>query len=366
MVLECPGLQIAILFCRPAGLLPLNCYFMNRSSLVCIAAITSVAFVYFSFFFATANRDVETSTAVHEAWASASLQAPVLNQNFPDPAVLSVDGSFYAFATNGFGQNVQVAHSTDLVEWFILPDALPELGPWAQPMRGQVWAPEAIEIGGRYLLYYTARDRGTNRQCIGVASSAAPEGPYRDTAGQPLVCPYGFQRAIDPHPYLDGSQLYLYYSGVCCAEPNGIFVQKLSPDGLATLSEPSLLIWVDAAWEGDIAEAPTMIKRQGTYYLFYSANDYRNQTYAVGYAICKSATGPCTKAEENPVLATGSNASRALGPGHQSIAKVGDDYWMFFHGWSGVVGYREGGSRVMWLQPLSWRAGKPAVGWPAD
>jgi beta-xylosidase len=339
---------------------------MSRSSLACIVAITSVAFVFFSFFFATPDHNVETSTAVHEAWASARLQAPVLDLNFPDPAVLNVDGTFYAFATNGAGQNVQAARSTDLVEWATLPDALPELGPWVQPMRGQVWAPEAIEIGGSYLMYYTARDRATNRQCIGVASSPAPEGPYRDTAGQPLVCPDGFQRAIDPHPYVDGRDLYLYYSGVCCAGPNGIFIQKLSADGLATSGEPSLLLGVNAAWEGDIAEAPTIVKRQGTYYLFYSGNDWRNHAYAVGYAICKSAIGPCTKAEENPVLATGSNDSRALGPGHQSIVKVGDDYWLFFHGWNGAVGYREGGSRVMWLQPLSWPGGKPAVGVPAN
>jgi beta-xylosidase len=323
-------------------------------------AVLAVGAVLFSFL-ATASPAGDTSASASRAWVPADLQDPVLNQNFPDPAVLSVDGVFYAFATNTAGQNIQAARSTDLFEWSVLPDAMPELGTWVQVMRGQIWAPETIVVDGEYRMYYTARDRASNRQCIGVASSGAPEGPYRDTADQPLVCPPGFQRAIDPHPYADGRQLYLYFSGVCCDQPNGIFVQKLSRDGMTTISEPSLLLLADTPWEGTIAEAPTMVKRDGKYYLFYSGNDYRTDTYAVGYAICKSPLGPCTKAQENPLLSTGASATRALGPGHQSIAKVGGDYWILFHGWEGVIGYREGGRRVMWLQPLSWRAGKPTL-----
>jgi beta-xylosidase len=310
----------------------------------------------------TANQD-ETiaASAAHQALVVADLTRPVLNQDFPDPAILEVEGVFYAFATNSGGKNVQVARSTDMVAWEVVADAMPALGSWVQPMRGQVWAPETIRLGGLYLLYYTARDRASNRQCIGAAVSSAPEGPYRDDASQPLICPGGFQRAIDAHPYIDGRQLYLYYSGVCCEAPNGIFVQRLSSDGLAVTSEPQLLLSVDSEWEGLIAEAPTMVKREGKYFLFYSGNDYRGQGYAVGYAVCKSATGPCEKAPENPILSTAAYGV-ALGPGHQSIARVGNGHWMVFHGWTGITGYREGGKRAMWVQPLSWRLGKPAVG----
>ena len=46
--------------------------------------------------------------------ASESPFTPVIDQDFPDPDVLEVDGTYYAYATNGNARNVQVATSTDL------------------------------------------------------------------------------------------------------------------------------------------------------------------------------------------------------------------------------------------------------------
>ena len=132
---------------------------------------------------------------------------------------------------------------------------------------------------------------------------------------------------------------------------------------------PGPILWPEGGIDESIKDeivSKTMLKRSGTYYLFYSGNDYRSQTYAVGYAVCKSAVGPCVKAAENPILATGNASSSAQGPGHQAIAKIGGEYWMLFHGWDGAVGYNRGGSRVMWVQPLSWQDGKPSVGTQAQ
>ena len=38
-----------------------------------------------------------------------------------------------------------------------------------------------------------------------------------------------------------------------------------------------------------------MMANNGTYYLFYSANNYESYSYASGYAACSSPLGPCTK-----------------------------------------------------------------------
>ncbi len=56
---------------------------------------------------------------------------PVLNTDFPDPAILkAVDGWYYAYATqsivNGDNQNIQVARSKDLINWERMGDALPK------------------------------------------------------------------------------------------------------------------------------------------------------------------------------------------------------------------------------------------------
>jgi beta-xylosidase len=290
------------------------------------------------------------------------LERPVLGRNFPDPGAIEVDGVFYAFATNANRANIQAARSDNLIDWTLLPDALPQLAPWAQPLPGMVWAPEVTKAGAGFNMYYVAHDRASGVQCIGVATSPGPAGPYLDTSGQPLVCPAGFQRAIDPSPYSDGRDLYLYFSAVCCGQPNGIYVQKLAPGGLATAGAPRLLISVDAAWEGSVVEAPSIVKYRSRYYLFYSGNDYRNASYAVGYAVCKTAAGPCSKARENPILSTGSTGSAAAGPGHQYVIQVGGGYWMLFHGWDGIVGNQNGGQRALWLQPLNWSKGRPIVG----
>src|SRR5918995_2428999 len=72
----------------------------------------------------------------------ASFRNPVHASDFPDPFVLRVDDTYYAYATNGAGKEVQTLTSTDLVRWRAGADALPDLGTWAYP--GKTWAPEVL------------------------------------------------------------------------------------------------------------------------------------------------------------------------------------------------------------------------------
>jgi hypothetical protein len=81
-----------------------------------------------------------------------SIYGPVVPENFPDPSVIYLNGTSYAFATNnkGFGPygmiHVQVATSTDNQTWTILDelDALPEVADWQSP-KG-VWAPDVVQL----------------------------------------------------------------------------------------------------------------------------------------------------------------------------------------------------------------------------
>jgi arabinan endo-1,5-alpha-L-arabinosidase len=61
---------------------------------------------------------------------------PVLDENFPDPAVLRArDGYYYVYATQGEHDgrmvNIQAARSRDLVRWERIPDVLPTKPRWA-------------------------------------------------------------------------------------------------------------------------------------------------------------------------------------------------------------------------------------------
>jgi GH43 family beta-xylosidase len=105
--------------------------------------------------------------------------------------------------------------------------------------------------------------------------------------------------------------------------PTYIYVQEMSPDGLELVGEPVRLIRNTEVWESHVIEAPSMLKHEDRYYLFYSANNYAGVEYAVGYAVCESPLGPCEKAEENPILETLLERPPVIGPGHQTFRRSG-------------------------------------------
>jgi beta-xylosidase len=297
-----------------------------------------------------------------------SFQNPVLRTDFPDPHIIRVDGIYYAYSTNAASRNVPVARSSDLVNWDIPSEALPGLGRWVRLGNAHVWAPEVMPIGERYIMYYTARHRDMDRQCIGVATSDEPDRGFQDTREEPLVCQVAEGGSIDAHPFRDDDgTLYLYWKndGNHIGVASYIYVQALTPDGLELTGEPTRLIRNDQAWEGRVVEAPTMWLRDGRYHLFYSANSYAGVEYAVGYAVCESATGPCVKATENPILSSCLTPPLVIGPGHQAIVTddAGQD-WLVYHAWEVTAGGLRGGRRMMWLDRLDWAEGRPVVRGP--
>ncbi|UOQ73570.1 family 43 glycosylhydrolase [Hymenobacter cellulosilyticus] len=75
----------------------------------------------------------------------ATYQNPILNEDFPDPTIIRAsDGYYYAYGTQTKYQgqiiNMQVARSRDLVQWELLPDALPQKPRWASATQ-KLWAP---------------------------------------------------------------------------------------------------------------------------------------------------------------------------------------------------------------------------------
>jgi beta-xylosidase len=305
-----------------------------------------------------------TGTSTTGAGAD-TFQNPVLRSDFADPFVLKEGDSYYAYATNAAGKNVQVAVSKDLVTWEVLVDAMPALPSWAKLGGSFVWAPEVMHIGEKYVLYYTARDKESNKQCVGVATSDKPQGFFSDTRDKPLVCQANEGGTIDASPFRDGDKLYLYYKndGNCCNIATYLYVQEMGPDGLTLVGEPTRLVRNNGAWEGNVIEAPTMWKQEGKYYLFFSANNYAGFEYAVGYANCQSAVGPCEDAPENPILASRmTEKPLVIGPGHQTVT-VDDDgeTWLVYHAWEVTSAGMRGSRRFMWIDKLVWNGGKPDI-----
>ncbi len=308
---------------------------------------------------------------------------PVFEQNFPDPFILRSGNEFLAYATNADGgkANVQMARSLNLVDWELirtgdkLHDAMPTLPQWAR--EGFTWAPEVIKLGERYVLYFTAREAASGFQCVGVATSDNPMGPFASTATAPLVCQRELGGTIDPSMFRDADgQLYLYFksdgNNPKTLKPSQIFVQRLSADGLTLEGEAKPLIRNDKHWEWRVVESPTMVRNDdGRYTLLFSANhfgwenDQRLSNYAMGYARCESATGPCVKAAENPVLHSYSTKREGClsGPGHQTVFEAAGKRFLVFHAWSATNRCeRANKGRYMYIAPLWWQGDTPVIG----
>ena len=281
--------------------------------------------------------------------------------NFPDPDVLVVGDTYYAYATATGGAYLPVATSTDLRTWTARPaydpgpplnsdryfnDALPYPAAWGadRPTGGrltkEVWAPGVERIGGRYVAYYTVRHTlgDPGRFCISVAVSSSPLGPFRDDSTGPLVCDPDPAGSIDPAPFVDsdGTPWLLWKSeGIPGQTPTRIWVRRLRPDGLgfAGGSQKIELLRTSLAWEGNVIENPSMVRHEGRLYLFYSANEHASANYAIGYAECASVTGPCHKqSTDRPLLA--SRGDR-LGPGGPSaFVDRGGRLQMAYHYWN--------------------------------
>lgn len=303
---------------------------------------------------------------------------PVFKENFPDAFVLQHGAQFIAYSTND-GPNVPMATSTDLVHWAFVADAsgrkrdaLPRLGSWAKA--GFTWAPEVLQLGGKYLLYYTASDVKRNAQCIGVAVATDPLGPFVDDRADPIVCQTDLGGSIDPDALRDvDGKLYLYFKsdGNRVGKHTGIWGQQLSADGLSVVGQPVELIHDDKDWEQRLVEAPTMVRSPAGYAVFFSAayfgwNANQEQSpYGMGYATCAGPLGPCKKSADNPVLHSfyDRQAGCLSGPGHQSIFTVGTHMLMSFHAWEASSGCRKvDDRRYLYVAPIFWKDGKPQIG----
>jgi beta-xylosidase len=292
---------------------------------------------------------------------------PVYKRAFADPHVLRVGDTYYAYATfdPSVTSNFQVIQSTDLVNWERLADALPGLPEWSATSVGLTWAPGVIQIEDTFVMYYTARDKESNRQCIGRAISDNPAGPFVDDSTEPFICQDDLGGSIDPYPYLDDDgKLYLLWKndGNCCNLGVWLWGQELSPDGLTLMGEPVKLLMRDQPWERPLIENPAVVEHDDTYYLFYSANKWDTHEYAIGYAVCESVLGPCEKPLTEPWL---DYENPVMGPGGQAFFTDEEgNLWMAYHAWTGVNIGDATGDRSLRIDLVTFEDGKPVTDGP--
>lgn len=226
-------------------------------------------------------------------------QKPGDNDNpfMADPTIFYHKGIYYLYGTGGGSSDdgFKVFTSSDKINWqdkgYILKKG-ESFG-----TKG-FWAPQVFEYNQKFYMAYTANEH------IAIACADSPLGPFKQKELKPVPSD---TRLIDPFVFFDNGKIYLYH--VRLQNGNRIFVAEMNRDltavNPATLKEciSATDKWEDtynAKWK--VTEGPTVLKHRDWYYLIYSANDFRNPDYAIGYAVSKSPTGPWKKYPRNPIL----------------------------------------------------------------
>ncbi|NNN22242.1 MAG: family 43 glycosylhydrolase, partial [Acidimicrobiales bacterium] len=276
---------------------------------------------------------------------------PVSTYDSADPDVINVSGTYYRFNTNSLG-NIPTWKSTDLSSWTYVGDALPTLPSWTNNAGGTVWAPSVIHVANQYDLYYVTKDLSSSAQCISVATSSSPSGPYVDNSNGPLICPNQSSQvwSIDPSGFVDtNGNVYLIWK----YQANGSTIEStlMSSNGTSVAGTNVPLIVQSQGWEATV-ENPDLEFMNGSYYLFYSGGLWNSAQYGVGVAVCSGPLGPCIKPFDYPIV---SSYGSIWGPGGETVFKDNYGYW-----WMGVAAwtspytsYSGGGKRYFDLISLN-------------
>jgi hypothetical protein len=299
----------------------------------------------------------------------------------PDPFILDVDGKhddYYSFNT---GDLFPVRHSSDLINWQPVRLAMNSRPTWAiQTGDWHPWAPSVIQTAapcpgsiavGCFVMYYVGVSAQYGVNCVGVATSAKPDGPYKDQgpldtvppSSTPVGCGDDTSAGnIDPSPFVDSDgQAYLYVStdfstsgGTSTFQPT-ISVIPLSPT-LRTASSARVPLFSGSpgTWEAanvatPTVENPTMVRHNGLYYLLYSGGGWRG-AYGMGYATSNSPTGPFTKAATQILAET--DDVKSPGGGDTPVVGPNGGTWMLYHGRSSS----RSEPRVLRMDRFSWSA----------
>lgn len=258
---------------------------------------------------------------------------------YADPDVQNYNGTYWVYPTRPSqvgepgstgAKSMDIFSSTDLVNWTKYSNVISSANiSW---LNHSLWAPSGAYRNGKYYIYFAANAINGDGQLggIGVAVADHPQGPYTDAIGGPLInVVRNGAGPMDQDVFIDDDgQAYMYYGS--WGEAN---VVKLNADmkSLGSWTDGSVYKKVTPAKTGhnDFFEGPKVFKRNGIYYMTYSAGVWVDSTYKVMYATSSSVTGPFVPQG----IMLHSDATTAYGPGHNGIVKApnSEDWYIFYH-----------------------------------
>lgn len=328
------------------------------------------------------------AAARDEVVPDASRQEPALLEltgdlGVHDPSIIKEHDTYYIFATGGGrrgGGVIPVMTSTDLHTWTRAGHVFKQLPGWATnavPRARGAWAPHISFFHGKYHLYYSVSTFGRNVSAIGLAVSKTldPDSPDYAWEDRGMVVQSREKvddwNAIDPHLAIeDKHNIWLawgsFWSGLKMrrVDPETGLLAAEDPELLSLASRPRAAGHVTPPVVGAL-EAPTLIERDGYWYLFASYDMCcrgTNSTYKVRVGRSQLVTGPYLDREGIPMMEGGgmlvveAATTNWTGAGHQDVLREGDRDYLVFHAYDG----QRGRPRLQ-ISTIAWEDGWPRV-----
>ena len=229
--------------------------------------------------------------------------------NIGEPFIFVENKKYYLFSTIRNGSNFNCFVSEDMKYYDLIGGVLDVENSFGKL---DFWAPEIIKYNNGYYLFYSARCEN-NTINISVAKSDKITGPYIDINKEKPLINLNID-TVDAHPFIDNNgKPYLFFVLDCLTNiiddkhVSQICVVELSEDLSKTKGKIHKLISPTEEWECKTpnnyfrVQSPSVMHIDDTYYLTYTANNFRDINYCSCIAKSKSIFGPYIKRKEGPI-----------------------------------------------------------------
>jgi arabinan endo-1,5-alpha-L-arabinosidase len=294
-----------------------------------------------------------------------------------DPVMAREGDTYYLFST---GPGITFYSSKDMKNWRLRGRIFPADPAWARQVaptfNGHIWAPDIVQHGGKFYLYYAVSAFGKNTSAIGVTVNRTlnPDSPGYKWEDQGIVLQSvpgrDLWNAIDPAVIVapDGTPWMSFGSFW-----SGLKLVKLAPS-LTALAVPqewhaiakrerSVLVADTQAGPAEI-EAPFIFKKGDYYYLFASWDKCcrgKDSTYKMVVGRSKELIGPYLDKTGGDMAMGGGSLLLAgdkdwAGVGHNSAYTFDGKDYLVFHAYENA----DNGLQKLKIAEIKWDAAQ----WP--
>lgn len=300
-----------------------------------------------------------------------------------DPAIIRQGTNYYTLSTDGgqAGGNLPIFCSSDQINWKRCGQVFTSPPPEVLavfPALTSLWAPDVSFFNGLYHVYYAASGFGGNHSLIGLATSPTmnPTDPNYKWTDQGIVLSSQTTdnfNAIDPTILVDTdssgnlTHVWMTYGSFW----NGIDQREINPATgmLSTTNTTVVNLATRPAVQNNPVEGPSLVKRNGYYYLFASFNyccnsSYTSDNYEIVVGRSTSPQGPFVDQSGVSMLNGGGTVLLATSgeftaPGGETVLidPTGGDL-ITFH----ALSNNQNGLDYLFVNQLTWPNDWPLIG----